>query len=132
MLQPYLIALQEIATDEKAIHVAEVGKQIPFAVKRTYWITPSTDNLEVGNHAHRKLSQVFVAISGTIEVSLTNAMGDEEVFVLGNASTGLFVPPLFWKRLKFSQNAVLLCLTSHLYEEDDYIKNLDDFLALGR
>lgn len=132
LLKPYLITLQEIATNEKAIHVAEVGKQIPFDVKRTYWITPAIPKLEVGNHAHRKLSQVFVAVAGKIEVSLTDVSGNEQSFVLDSSSTGLFVPPLFWKKLIFSPDAILVCLTSHLYEEDDYIKNLSDFFSLGR
>lgn len=131
-LKPYLITLQEIATDEKTIHVAEVGNQIPFDIKRTYWITPTTPKLEVGNHAHRKLSQVFVAVSGQIAVSLTDVSGNEQSFSLASSGVALFVPPMFWKKLVFSSDAVLLCLTSHLYEEDDYIKNLPEFLSLGR
>jgi hypothetical protein len=112
--------------------VAETAKHIPFEIKRAYWITASSPALEVGNHAHQNLSQVFVALNGSIEVSLTFLSGKVETFDLNSPGTGLFVPPMHWKRLKFSPDAILLCLTSHLFEDNDYIKNLDEFLALGK
>ncbi len=129
--KPYLINLQVITTPEKGIHVAETGKEIPFDIKRVYWITASSPALQVGNHAHRQLSQVFVALNGIISVSLTATSGIEETFLLKSPTEGLYVPPMFWKRLDFSSDAILLCLTSHLYDEDDYIKNFHDFLSLG-
>ena len=128
---PYIILFQEFATSKKAIHVAEEGKEIPFNIKRTYWITAKNGAIDVGNHAHRRLSQVFVAIHGSIEVHLKDTAGQEHHYTLNNPNTGLYVPPLYWKWLKLSDDAVLLCLTSHLFDEEDYIKNLEEFLSIS-
>lgn len=130
--KPYLIPLQTISTPEKAIHVAEFAEHMPFEVKRSYWIVPKTTELTVGNHAHRHLSQVFIALQGQIEVSLTALGGENALFALNVPSEGLFVPPMYWKSLRFSPDAILLCLTSHAYDEGDYIKDLDVFLSLGK
>lgn len=127
--KPEYIQLQHVPFSSKDIHIAESGKQIPFVIKRAYWITQRDHALEVGNHAHTKLSQVFVALNGSIEVNLTDLDGNTEKFVLDDPSKGLYVPKLFWKKLDFAPGAILLCLTSHLFEEDVYIKDLNEFLS---
>lgn len=125
---PKIISLQHFHFNEKDIYVAEPERELPFDIKRVYWITQTNQHLEVGNHAHVKLSQVFVAVHGQIEVSLTNRLGDTEVFDLNEPQQGLYVPPMYWKKLRFLNDAVLLCLTSHAYDTEDYILDFEEFL----
>lgn len=126
--EPRLVNLQHYNFVKKDIYVGEAGKEIPFDIKRVYWITQSDEALIVGNHAHVQLSQVFVAVNGTITVELTDVNGKNHVFELHKPHVGLYVPPMYWKQLHFTDNAILLCLTSHLYDTADYINDKERFL----
>jgi dTDP-4-dehydrorhamnose 3,5-epimerase-like enzyme len=80
-----------------------------------------------GGHAHKKLQQVIFAVSGTIEFNTLDLEGNENTFILDSPSKGLFIPELIWRDIKFSHNAVLLCLASELYDEHDYFRDFEDF-----
>lgn len=126
---PTLIDFQEIGSSALGyITVAEYQGNIPFEIKRVYWTYYTPNNLIRGNHAHKKLRQMIFAVSGNIEFYLENQEGAKFQFKLDSPRLGLYIPSGYWRTIKLSHNAVLLCLASEVYTEHDYIRDYIDFL----
>jgi len=126
--KPHIIEFNKIGSSELGyISVAENKDQIPFDIKRVYWTYLTPNEVQRGFHAHKKLSQVIVAVSGTIKLTLKDKEGLEYAFVLDNPSIGLYIPKKYWREISFFQNAVLLCLASDKFDENDYIRDFNDF-----
>lgn len=115
------------------ISVAQNSK-LPFEIQRVYWTYFTPDSVIRGHHAHHELEQIIFATSGRIEFTLENISGEQQHFVLDSPNRGLYIPRLYWRTIKFSHNAVLLCLASMEYSEEDYIRDFDEFkqLAAGK
>ena len=129
--KPKILELNAIGSlDIGYISVAEYHDSIPFKIKRVYWTYFTPNHIERGNHAHKKLQQVIVAVSGVIELTLIDKQKQKQVFTLDNPDVGLYIPKGYWRKIKFSHNAVLLCLASEKYDEDDYIRDYKEFLIL--
>ena len=109
------------------ISVAE-KKNLLFIPKRIYWTYFTPEMVERGAHAHIELEQLIVAVSGTIEFTLINKQNEREIFILDNPDKGLYIPNGYWREIKFSHNAVLLCMASEKYDEKDYIRDFNDFI----
>jgi len=125
---PQLIQLGKIgAPDLGYISVAEVDREVPFPIHRVYWTYYTPDEVERGHHAHKELKQVIVAVSGIIHLKLENREGEIFEFELDHPTKGVLVSEGFWRTMRFSHSAVLLCLASHAYEESDYIRDYDTF-----
>jgi hypothetical protein len=103
-------------------------RNIPLEIKRTYWTYFTPNDVQRGGHAHKKLQQVIFAVSGIIEFNTKDQQGNKLKFILDHPNKGLFLPNNIWRDIKFSHNAVLLCLASEYYEEADYIRNYDEFI----
>ena len=126
---PHLIEFLEIGDSTLGyITVAEFQNGVPFEIKRVYWTYYTPHNVVRGNHAHKKLEQVIFAVSGNIEFHLENRAGEKFEFKLDKPNAGLFIPKGFWRTIKLSHNAVLLCLASRAYEKNDYIRDYDEFI----
>ena len=129
MKAPQLIQFNKIGEPSLGyISVAEEAENIPFRIKRVYWTYFTPNHVKRGNHAHKELQQVIIAVSGVIEFTLIDKQNNRQVFVLDNPDKGLFIPKGYWREIKFSHNAVLLCLASEKYDENDYIRDFDEFL----
>lgn len=127
--KPKLLLLPSIGSStEGYISVAEYQKDINFEIKRVYWTYFTPQNIIRGYHAHRQLEQVIFAVSGRISFRTEDFNGDCQNFLLEEPKVGLYIPPLVWREITFSHNAVLLCLASREYSETDYIRNYDDFV----
>ena len=101
---------------------------IPFEIKRVYFLHGVPENGERGAHAHRRLTQAIIALSGSFEVSLDDGYRKES-FALNNPSECLIVQNMTWRVLsKFSKGAICLVLASEKFDEDDYLRNYDHFL----
>ena len=125
---PYIINFNSIGSPELGyISVAEVSKNIPFDIKRVYWTYYTPQNIIRGFHAHKNLQQIIFAVSGDIIFSTENINGIKSNFHLNTPDKGLYLPPMIWREIKFSHNAVLLCLASMEFSEDDYIRNYNQF-----
>ncbi|MFP7656879.1 GNAT family N-acetyltransferase [Chryseobacterium proteolyticum] len=111
------------------ITVAESLKNIPFDVKRVYWTYYTPQDVMRGGHAHKNLKQIIFAVSGTIEFNVEDKNGNKETFILDNPSRGIYIPKLIWRDIKFSHSAVLLCLASELYDENDYFRSYEEFVS---
>ena len=132
IVAPCLMKFKNIGSrDLGYISAVEYPKDLPFPIKRVYWTYFTPNDVERGNHAHRYLHQIIVAVSGRITFRVEGPEGDKEDFVLDNPNTGLYLPPMHWRTINFSHNAVLLCLASAEFQKDDYIRDYDEFKSLS-
>lgn len=126
--QPCLIDLGKIGNGEIGyITVCEFQGKLPFQAKRVYWTYLTPENVERGNHAHKNLEQIIVAVSGQIDFELEDVNGVISRFRLHDPAVGLYIPKLHWRRISFTKNAVLLCIASEEYLEQDYIRDYENF-----
>lgn len=125
---PYLIDLRKIGDDQIGfITVSEVGHNVPFQIKRVYWTYHTPENVVRGNHAHKELNQIIVAVSGELNIKLENRNEESFEFTLDSPNLGLFIPEGYWRTITFSENTVLLCLASEIYLQEDYIRDYNEF-----
>jgi len=100
---------------------------IPFSVKRVYYLYDVPGGADRGGHAHKELQQLIVAASGSFDVVLDDGLNKKTV-TLNRPYYGLQVVPGMWRELlNFSSGAICLVLASHQYDEDDYIRNYEEF-----
>lgn len=115
--------------DERGQLVAlEEFKDIPFEIKRVYYMYATEEGVTRGYHAHKSLQQILVCISGSCKVRLDNGV-EKKIVPLEKPYEGLYVSNNMWREMyDFSPDAVLLVFASELYDESDYIRNYDEFL----
>ena len=129
--EPKLIEFSKLGDSKLGyITVAEYGNNIPFEIKRVYWTYYTPHDIVRGHHAHRKLEQVIYAVNGQIDFYLENKNGMKFEFKLDRPNLGLYIPSGYWRTIKLSHSAVLLCLASLKYDEEDYLRDYKDFLKL--
>ena len=124
-----VIELDKHHSDRKGnITVVENKEDIPFEVRRTYYLYDVPGGESRGGHAHRELSQLIIAASGSFTVPLDDGKV-KRTFVLNRPYQGLYIVPGIWRTLDdFSTGAVGLVLASHGYDEADYIRDYDEFI----
>lgn len=124
-----IIELDKHHSDRKGnISVVENNKDIPFEVKRVYYLYDVPGGESRGTHAHKELSQLIIAASGSFTVTLDDG-NVKRTFLLNRPYQGLYVKPGIWRDLDdFSSGSVCLVLASHPYDENDYIRDYDDFI----
>lgn len=106
----------------------EEFKDIPFQIKRVYYMYDTKDGFVRGKHAHKSLEQILICIHGSCKIKLDNGI-EKKIVPLERPYEGLYVANNIWREMyDFSKEAVLLVLASELYDEDDYIRNYDEFL----
>lgn len=106
----------------------EAFKNIPFAIKRIYYLYDLHHDTPRGFHAHKVLQQVLICVKGSCTVLLDNGKEKQQVH-LNQPNMGLFVDRMFWREMhNFSQDCVLMVIASDYYKETDYIRNYEDFL----
>ncbi len=106
----------------------EEFKDIPFRIKRVYYMYDTADGFVRGKHAHKHLEQILVCIHGSCKIKLDNGY-EQKVVPLEKPYEGLYVPSNMWREMyDFSEGAVLLVFASELYDENDYIRDYDEFL----
>lgn len=119
----------DIRGDERGNLVAlECMKEIPFDIKRVYYITDTQTDVVRGHHAHKNLKQILICVHGSCKIGLDNGKEKAEV-LLDKINEGLYIESDMWRTMyDFSEGAVLLVLASELYDEADYIRNYDEFI----
>lgn len=125
----FLVELDKHHSDRKGnLTVVGKGIDVPFDVKRVYYLYDVPGGESRGGHAHKALYQLIVAVSGSFTVTLDDGT-DKKTFVLNRPYTGLLVVPGIWRTLDdFSSGAVCLVLASEIYDEADYIRDYEEFL----
>ena len=111
------------------LNVIEIPDEVSFRTKRIYYISNVSKNSLRGAHAHKKLRQIFVALSGSFTLNVTDGNHLDKVRVTAQ-SNGYFLPGGYWRELSdFSANTICLVLASEHFDEEDYIRDMSDFLA---
>lgn len=117
--------------DSRGLLVAlESNRNIPFKIKRVYYLTKLSPKHPRGFHAHKNLKQVAVCVKGSCKFTLDDGAKREEV-ILNNPETGLYLNEMIWREMsEFSDECTIMVLASEHYDEADYIRNYDDFLKV--
>ena len=123
-----LIELPRITDPRGNLTVAEASKNIPFDIKRVYWLYDVPGGECRGGHAHKQIKEILIAVSGSFHVTLDNGK-EKQTFLLNHPYQGLLIDTKTWRTLDdFSSGAVCVVLASDFYDENDYIYDYNDFL----
>lgn len=121
------IDLPKFADQRGNLSFIEELKHIPFKIERTFWIYDVPGGVCRGGHAYRKASEFIVALSGSFDVVLDNGKS-KQIFHLNRSYTGLYVPNMIWREMNnFSTNSLAVILSSTKYDEQDYIRDYEQF-----
>ena len=125
-----IIELPKILDKRGNLSFFESNNQIPFNIKRVYWIYDVPGGEKRGSHAFKESHEFIIALSGSFDIVLND--GNKEVkYSLNRSYNGLYVPNLLWRRLEnFSTNSLALIVSSISYNEKDYIKYFDEFKTI--
>lgn len=116
--------------DRGHLVIVEGGLDIPFDIKRVFYIYGSDANVTRGQHANRKTEFVLINVAGTSKVKVKDGEGNEAIFCLNRPHTGIYIPNMVWKDMyDFSEDSVLLVLASEHYDGEEYIRDYNKFIA---
>ena len=111
--------------------IVEGMKDVPFDIKRIFYIYGSDKDVVRGQHANLKSQFVLVSVAGKSKVRVKDGLGNEAVFSLNRAHTGIYLPEMVWKDMyDFSEDSVLLVLSSEHYDPEEYIRDYDTFVKM--
>lgn len=127
-----LLELPRILDHRGNLSFLERNNQIPFEVRRVYWIYDVPGGEIRGSHAFRNTDEIVIALSGSFDVALDDGC-NENVFSLKRSYVGVYVPRMLWRTLRnFSTNSLAFILASTDYDENDYIRDFAEFRRLVR
>ncbi len=123
-----IIELPKITDPRGNLTVAEAFTNVPFDIRRAYWVYDVPGGESRGGHAHKRLRQLVIAMSGSFTVTLDNGH-EQQKYLLNHPWEGLLIETETWRTLDdFSSGAVCMVLASEPFKEDDYIYDYDEFL----
>lgn len=124
-----IIDLPKILDPRGSLSFIEGNQHIPFDIRRVYYLYDVPVGAERGGHAHKELSQLIIAISGSFDVIL-NEGSEKKRYHLNLPYQGLYVSPMMWRELdNFSSGSVCMVLASIIYEESDYFRDYNEYLS---
>jgi hypothetical protein len=127
-----IIQLSKIHDRAGNITIIENNLDIPFQVKRIYYLYDIPSNEVRGGHAHKGLYQLVIGASGSFNINLNDGINDKIIF-LNRPDSGLLIVPGIWRDLsEFSSGSVCLVFASEIYSENDYIRDYEEFLTLKK
>ena len=111
--------------------IVEAEIDIPFEIKRIFYIYGSDHDVVRGQHANIKSEFVLINVAGQSKVKTKDGKGNETIFVLNRPHTGIYIPKMVWKDMyDFSEDSVLLVLSNERYDSSEYIRDYDEFVEL--
>jgi len=126
-----MVSFRVLGDERGSLVALESGKEVPFEVKRVYYIYGTQKGVSRGFHAHKALKQVAVCVSGSCRFVLDNGHEKEGV-VLDSPEQGLLIEHMIWREMHdFSEDCVLMVLADQHYDESDYIRDYSDFLMVA-
>lgn len=124
-----IIELPKISDPRGNLTFIEGGEHIPFDISRVYYLYDVPGGAARGGHAHKKLHQLIVAMSGSFDVIIDGG-GEKKRFHLNRSYQGLYVCPMMWRELdNFSSGSVCMVLASNKYDEADYYRDYDNYIG---
>lgn len=129
MERPEIISLPKVKDVRGSLSFTESFTHVPFDIRRVYYIYDVPGGESRGEHAHKALNQLFIAVSGGFFVDLDDGLGYKQTFYLSRPDQGLLLPKGYWRKLyNFTSGAVCLVLASEVYDETDYIRDYHQFI----
>ncbi len=107
--------------------VAEYKSYIPFSIQRVFWTYGTPKDIVRGRHAHYHTQMVLISLVGEIHLQVENTSGENYSFQLDQPGIGIYLPPLHWHTMNYSEGAVQLVLASSKFDETDYIRSYEVF-----
>ncbi len=130
--KPEIFEIPQIRDPRGNLSVLQYPSTMPFETMRAYWIYDVPSGGVRNGHAYYSQQEVIVALAGSFDV-ITESAGGTKQFELNRAYQALYLPPLTWREINnFSTNSVALVLSSSLYDETDYIRDIDEFNEILR
>ena len=124
-----MLEFQQRGDERGHLVIAEGGIDVPFEIKRVFYIYGSDKDVVRGQHANRKTEFVLINVAGTSKVKVKDGEGNEAIFCLNRPHTGIYLPNMVWKDMSdFSEDSVLLVLASTHYDPEEYIRDYDEFV----
>jgi len=125
--KPEILHLPQILEKRGNLSFLEYPSQLPFEIKRTYWIYDVPGGEIRGSHAFKEQQEFIIALSGSFDVVLNDGQ-NETKFSLNRSYYGLYVPNKYWRTLEnFSTNSLALIVTDKTFDESDYIRDFHEF-----
>ena len=127
-MKPFLLYFPQRGDERGWLVVAEGNKDVPFDIKRIFYIYGTEPDAVRGKHANRNSEFVLVNVSGSCKVLTRDGKGDDTVFELNKPNMGLYIPKMVWKDMyDFSNDSILLCISSEPYDPNEYIRSYEAF-----
>ena len=126
--QVKLFEFPQKGDDRGHLVIIEGNKDIPFEIKRAFYIYGSEKDVVRGQHANRHSEFVLINVAGTSKVKVKDGKGNEAVYHLDRPHMGIYIPTMVWKDMyDFSKDSVLLVLASTHYDPDEYIRDFEEY-----
>ncbi len=127
-----ILELPQIHDPRGNLTFIESGRQIPFAIKRIFYLYDVPGGANRAGHALKSCHQLVIATSGSFDIVLDDG-SEKEMFQLNRSYHGLYIPPLIWREISnFSSNSICMVLASEFFSEDDYYRDYSQFVAAAR
>ncbi len=125
-----MLSFADLGDERGSLIVVEGARQVPFEIKRVFYMYGSDADVVRGQHANRRTEFVLINVAGQSKVRVDDGCGREEVFSLDKPNTGIYIPRMVWKDMyDFSPDSVLLVLASEHYDGSEYLRDYEGFKA---
>lgn len=132
VLKPSVLEIPKISDPRGNLSFLESYHQVPFDIRRVFYLYDVPADSDRGGHAHHQARQLLIAVAGSFDVILDNGR-EQRRFTLNRPYRGLYIPAGFWRTMdNFSSGSVCLVLTDTDYDETDYIREYNQFTAVRR
>lgn len=123
-----MLQFRNLGDERGRLVVVEGGQDIPFEIKRVFYIYGSDPDVVRGKHANRRSEFILINVVGSSKVRVIDCSGNEIVISLNRPHTGIYLPAMVWKDMyDFSPDSVLLVLSNEHYDPNEYIRDFDEF-----
>lgn len=128
-----ILSFPEIGDERGNLVVIEGSKDIPFSIKRVFYMYGSDREVIRGKHANRTSEFCLINVCGTSKIKAIDLLGEEQIFHLDRPHVGIYLPSMIWKDMfDFSADSILLILSSEPYDANEYIRDFNEFVSESR
>lgn len=126
-----MLNFPQLGDERGELIVVEGAQNIPFEIKRVFYICKTLENVVRGQHANLRTEFVLINVAGSSKVKVIDESGNEMIVVLNKPNTGVYLPKMVWKEMyDFSPDSVLLVITNTHYDGKEYIRDYEEYLKI--
>lgn len=123
-----MLTFKELGDERGNLVAIEGNSDIPFDIKRVFYMYGTDNTMVRGQHANRKSEFVLINVSGSSKIKINDGMGHVEIVCLDKPKMGVYIPKMIWKEMyEFSNDSVILCLASTHYDGSEYIRDYEEY-----